>query len=64
MATLLSMSLGVQRVLRVVKCSNATTGLDFFFYVSLPFEDLCIVLSSEKSKACRSPLGVAPNFWF
>ena len=50
---------------RVVKCSNSTTGVDFFlFYFSLPFEDLCIVLSSEKSKACRSPLGVALNFWF
>lgn len=35
MATLLSMSLGIQRVLRVVKCSNATTGLDFFFFTSL-----------------------------
>lgn len=61
---LLFMLLGIQRVLRVVKCSNVMIGLDFFFYVVFLFEDLCIVFLSEKSKVCCSFLGVVLNFWF
>lgn len=62
---LLFMSLGRQGLGIVVKCSNLTAGLCLLLFTSLwvSFENWCTIFSSERSKACRSPLGMAPNFW-
>ena len=60
MTTLLSMSLGIQAVWRVVKCSNSTTGLDLFFcFTSL--SRLKIYVSSFQVRKVRHV--VVPREW-